>query len=290
MAIDVPVIEVHISNIHEREEWRRVSVISPAAERVIVGRGTDGYLDAINLLVARHVFPPSTLHYGPDADQVMDVRTPDRPRALVGLIHGGFWRTRWARDTMDPLAAALTSNGYATANIEYRRGEASFDESHADVAHAMEAASRHLVQIGHDDVKTVVVGHSAGGYLAIRFAEEHPEASAVALNPVTDLEGISTARPDDDPVTAYLGDDMATAPGLWASAAPSGRNAARLTIIHGSADPDIPVDHSQAFHQAHSATTLVILEGVDHMHLINPHNDAFAAVHSAIEREPLGGS
>lgn len=288
-AIDVPVIEVHISDIHEREEWRRISVLSPAAERVIVGRGTQGYLDAINLLVARSLFPPSALHYGPNADQVVDLRIPAAPRGLVCLVHGGFWRTKWARDTMAPVAAALAADGYATANIEYRRGPGSFSESRADVADAVEAASRHVAQHGHGDLTTVIVGHSAGGYLATRLVEDHPTVSVVALSPALDLQSISSARPEDDPVAAYLGDDLHTVPERWAEAAPSGSNADRVTIIHGTADPDIPVDHSQAFHQAHAGTTLITLEGVDHMALIDPHDAAFTTVHATIDGE-LSGS
>lgn len=52
VAVDIPYVEVHISNIYEREEWRRHSVLSDRAEAVIVGRGTTGYLDAISHLHA----------------------------------------------------------------------------------------------------------------------------------------------------------------------------------------------------------------------------------------------
>lgn len=43
-------IEVHISNIYSREEFRRESVISPVVDGVISGFGTDGYLLAMNWL------------------------------------------------------------------------------------------------------------------------------------------------------------------------------------------------------------------------------------------------
>ena len=46
-AIPTPVIEVHISNVHQREEFRHHSYISPAAAGIIVGFGLDGYRLAI---------------------------------------------------------------------------------------------------------------------------------------------------------------------------------------------------------------------------------------------------
>lgn len=50
-AIKVPVIEVHISNVHQREEFRHHSYISPAASGIIVGFGLDGYNLAIQGLI-----------------------------------------------------------------------------------------------------------------------------------------------------------------------------------------------------------------------------------------------
>jgi 3-dehydroquinate dehydratase II len=45
-----PVVEVHLSNVDEREEWRRRSVISEVATRRIVGKGPDGYREALEYL------------------------------------------------------------------------------------------------------------------------------------------------------------------------------------------------------------------------------------------------
>src|SRR5262249_28346661 len=48
----VPVIEVHLSNIHARETWRRRSVIAPAAKGQIAGLGWLSYLAALEALLA----------------------------------------------------------------------------------------------------------------------------------------------------------------------------------------------------------------------------------------------
>lgn len=50
-AVRTPVIEVHISNVHQREEFRHYSFISPAAAGIIIGFGLDGYRLAIDSFV-----------------------------------------------------------------------------------------------------------------------------------------------------------------------------------------------------------------------------------------------
>lgn len=50
-SITVPKVEVHISNIMEREEFRHVSVTAPACDKQIYGHGLDGYLEAIDFIL-----------------------------------------------------------------------------------------------------------------------------------------------------------------------------------------------------------------------------------------------
>ncbi len=49
-AIDVPVVEVHLSNVHAREEFRHRSVLSEIAKGIVVGFGVDSYLLALRAL------------------------------------------------------------------------------------------------------------------------------------------------------------------------------------------------------------------------------------------------
>lgn len=52
-AINIPVVEVHISNIYEREEYRHHSYTAEAAVKSIAGHGLEGYAEAIEYLVKR---------------------------------------------------------------------------------------------------------------------------------------------------------------------------------------------------------------------------------------------
>jgi 3-dehydroquinate dehydratase-2 len=49
----LPAVEVHLSSIDEREEWRRVSVIRDLCVATVQGRGPDGYREALALLLER---------------------------------------------------------------------------------------------------------------------------------------------------------------------------------------------------------------------------------------------
>lgn len=52
-AVGIPTVEVHISDPDTREEFRRISYVRPACIATIKGKGFDGYLEALRLLVQR---------------------------------------------------------------------------------------------------------------------------------------------------------------------------------------------------------------------------------------------
>lgn len=49
-AVGLPTVEVHISDVSQREDFRQVSFIRAACVKTIAGHGTDGYLEAIEFL------------------------------------------------------------------------------------------------------------------------------------------------------------------------------------------------------------------------------------------------
>ena len=55
----LPVIEVHLSNIHRREEWRAKSIIAPTTQGQISGLGWRAYLAALQVLVSKLKAKPS---------------------------------------------------------------------------------------------------------------------------------------------------------------------------------------------------------------------------------------
>lgn len=52
-SIELPKVEIHISDITKREEFRKVSVTAPACDRQIYGHGLNGYLEAVDFLLER---------------------------------------------------------------------------------------------------------------------------------------------------------------------------------------------------------------------------------------------
>lgn len=55
MAVETPVVEVHISNVHQRESFRAHSYISPYAKGLIIGFGLEGYRLAIESFISHHL-------------------------------------------------------------------------------------------------------------------------------------------------------------------------------------------------------------------------------------------
>lgn len=52
-AVDIDTVEVHLSDVDEREDFRKLSYVSLFAKKVIKGKGADGYIEAIDFFLNR---------------------------------------------------------------------------------------------------------------------------------------------------------------------------------------------------------------------------------------------
>ena len=84
---------------------------------------------------------PSRIAYGDHPSQFGELTLPaGDPRAVVVVVHGGFWRERFGLELGRPLAADLVAAGYAAWNVEYRRvgGGGGWPATFDDVAAAVD--------------------------------------------------------------------------------------------------------------------------------------------------------
>lgn len=285
-SIGVPTVEVHISNIMEREEWRADSRIGPACSYSIYGRGIGGYRDAIRRLHFSILYPSEPIRYGPSPDQVGELRLPrgPGPHPIIVLIHGGFWRHQWTLDTLDALAADLTDRGFATWNIEYSRAGLGMSLASNDVALAIEHLHKICDPLGIDMSRLGLLGHSAGGQLALEAAKSAGPVLAASLAGVTDLVLAIEEELGNGAAPLFLAgrDSEAHSP---AHLLPIG---SPLLLAHGTADENVPIHYSddlaKAAEIAGDSVTYLRFEGLNHMDVIDPTHPSWATIVEAIDR------
>lgn len=270
-SVEVPVVEIHISNIRERESWRANSFISEVAVRTIYGRGIIGYRDGLRHLINRKAVPVETVRYGPHSENVGDLRLGGR--GLVVLVHGGFWRQAWERDSMESLAVDLTRRGLNTWNIEYRRIGigGGWPGSFHDTLMALDF----VPQLGLEVDRIGVVGHSAGGFLAMWASSRTGinVGSTVPLAPIGDLEKHA--------VSGLYGADETRL--LLDSGAPPHADPGKVPtlLVHGTTDRHVPPSHSETLATWHDLDLLEPDTG--HFELLDPGRDHWPRVVEALE-------
>ncbi len=276
-GLGVPTVEVHISNVEEREPWRRHSVIRPAVDYTIYGRGINGYRWAMRYLHHRNEWPVETVKYDDHAEATIEVRRPvaPAPRPAVVLIHGGFWRHMWTSDTMDGLAVDLVRRGFISANVEYRRVGAGggWPQTVEDVARAIETIAQ---SEGVGEV--AVVGHSAGGHLAfIATSLVSRPYLPVALAGILDLEAAVADGIGDHGAAAFL-DGADAASGSPTRKAASGE----ALVFHGSNDDRVPISQARAYVRANPDARFTELPA-GHFDFLERSDPAWLEVAAAIE-------
>ncbi len=273
-SVGLPTVEVHISNVKEREPWRSVSFVSEACSRTIYGRGFAGYRDALRHLMNRAAIPTRVVRYGPDPENVADLRRPSTdPIGLVVLVHGGFWLRQYERDSMETLAVDLVRRGFATLNLEYRRlGNGG---GWPGSAHDVLTAVRSTARLGElSGLTTALVGHSAGGHLALwTAARHHPIALTVGLASVTDLRALSRsdgggARPAQALLEAGAPEQLPALPGA-------------TLLVHGEKDDVVPPSHST---RLADDAEIQIANGLGHFEMLDPSRPHWPPIVSALSK------
>jgi acetyl esterase/lipase len=242
--------------------------------------------------------PDAVVRYADHEDGLLDVHLPpgpagsprSEPRPLVYYVHGGFWRQATDRTHARPLADALARLGYVVAVPEYRRvgGAGGWPTTADDVDLALTRAPELLAGIGVPTSTVTVLGHSAGGHLALWLASQpgHALHRVVALAPVGDLRFAAATGMGSGATVGLLGGTPDQLPDVYDAADPVTRLATRppfpVVVVHGDADEDVPVETSRRLSDRHTWVDYRELPGVDHMAVIDPTSDAWAAVVAAV--------
>ena len=143
--------------------------------------------------------------YGPGPQQFGELRVPAGrgPHPVVMIVHGGCWVAKLekldervvALDLVRPIAADLAANGFATWNLEYRRlgndgggWPGTFQDVGAGADHLRQIAGKNQLDL----TRVVVIGHSAGGHLALWLAARSklPQSSELYVRDPLRLKGV----------------------------------------------------------------------------------------------------
>jgi acetyl esterase/lipase len=243
--------------------------------------------------------PAPVVRYGNHPDQVANLYLPSSeggPWPCVVLVHGGFWRERWDRTVMTPLACDVAAQGLAAWNLEYRRvGQegGGWPGTLLDAAAGLDA----LASVPEVDAsRVVVVGHSAGGHLALwlagrgRLPAGAPGArpglvprAVVSQAGVCDLAVGAHEGLGGGAVEALVGGAPHDVPDRYAVASPAALLPLGVPqlLVHGLQDDIVPSSQSRLYAAAAAAAgddvELVELAG-DHFDVVDPRHAAWRAV------------
>jgi acetyl esterase/lipase len=254
---------------------KRRTLLTLGAALPLVGCGEDGPVTTTD--------PARTITYGPDPSQLVELTRPSgTPRGCVVVIHGGFWRAAYDLSLGRPLVASLVEQGWAVANVEYRRvgpsgsgGGGGVPETLDDVRAAIGVARR---EVG--DGPLVTLGHSAGGHLATWAGGRVDGVTHVVSQAgVLDLVAATQEKLGNLAVEDFLG-RPATAPG---DREVDPRQQLPLGVpvwcVHATDDDIVPISQSRSYVEAARAAgasaELVEVEG-DHFVVIDPASPAWA--------------
>ena len=240
--------------------------------------------------------PPADvrLRYGADENQFGDLRLPKTkgPHPAVMMIHGGFWRSRYDLTHAGHLCAALKKAGLATWNLEYRRvgnPGGGWPETFEDITSGFLFLKQISAKYQLNEKKFVVMGHSAGGQLALCLGGHQKSVRGVlSLAGVVDLHQAWDLHLSNDAVVEFLGGTPVEVPEHYHEASPAEVVMPHLVqrLIHGVKDDIVPITLSRHYRDEKKKrgedVELTDLPNADHFDVIDPQSKAWPTVEKAI--------
>lgn len=240
------------------------------------------------------------LRYGADESQFGDLRlppggkTPKGPHPLLMNIHGGYWRARYDLQHASHLCAALTKDGIATFNLEYRRvgnPGGAWPGTFEDVVNGLKYIRQHAAEHNIDSKRTIVMGHSAGGQLALCLAHRTPDlVGAVSLAGVLDLQKAYDLHLSNDAVVEFMGGTPQQMRDHYQEASPMDISIpkVRQVIVFGDKDDVVPPafsrDYVAAKKQRGENVEALEIAGAGHFEVIDPESAAWTPIAQAVKR------
>lgn len=239
--------------------------------------------------------PPADarLRYGDGEFQFGDLRLPkgQGPFLAAIFIHGGFWRARYDLKHASFLCAALTKAGFVTWNLEYRRvgnpgggWPGSFEDVTAGYQFLRQLAGKYPI----DTKRILVLGHSAGGQLALALAAHHNSMRAVvSLAGVVDLRRAWELHLSNDAVAEFLGGDPQRVPDHYHEASPAELEIhCKQLLIHGTEDDIVPAqmsrDYAKQKLEKHESVSFLEIPKNGHFEIVDPQSAIWPTVEKAV--------
>ena len=215
------------------------------------------------------------LHHEAAAAAAAAAAGQKQPVAVI--VHGGFWKNKYTVDNAatETLAPFLVARGWCVAEVEYRRRDdagGGWDGTPRDIMAALAAIGGDAAFCrAADRSRVVLIGHSAGGHLALYGAHHAVRRAAtraaapssalvpslaVALAPVADLIAAHRARLSDegDAVQRFMrGRTPEDDPDAYHAASPAESMLPLATptlLATGADDADVPAHFTETFYDA----------------------------------------
>ncbi|MFB9377410.1 alpha/beta hydrolase family protein [Kineococcus gynurae] len=237
-----------------------------------------------------------TYRYGEHPRQVSDLWLPEDPRdGLVVAVHGGGYNDTTTRNDVVSWVADLVSNRWPVLNVDYRgAGDAGWPGTFEDVATAVDIAVDAAIEQGVNATNSMIVGHSAGGHLAMWAAARHrlpagaPGADprwrprcAASFSGVLHPSELGDLDTGDSNVIAVFGGTTAQVDDRYAVGDPTRLVPLGMPLLacHGTADRVVSdqqsVQFAEAARGAGDDVELRLVEGADHGQPLNTGSPMF---------------